>query len=72
MKLYRNHRYSKDMTKIYNKLDILYFKYTRRSLTTKQFNLIYYVKNSDLDKLRSQLIHSYLNWLTTRNHNKHV
>ena len=44
--------------KIYNDLDILYLKNTRRSLTTEQFNVIYNVNHSgqDFDKLRSQLI----------------
>ena len=44
--------------KIYNELDILYLKNTRRSLSTEQFKVTYDVNNSgqDLDKLRSKLI----------------
>ena len=44
--------------KIYNELDILYLKNTRRSLATEQFNVTHNINHSgqDLDKLRSQLI----------------
>ena len=44
--------------KIYNELDILYLKNTRRSLTTEQFNVTYDINHpgQDLDKLRNQPI----------------